>query len=691
MKQEMTETELLAVVKSEIANSLNSDGDYLYKNREKSLDYYYGRKNGGLAAPDGKGRSSVVSLEIMDTIGWILPSLLKIFTTSENFVEFSPRKQADEQGADQATKWCNYVINSKNDGFLIFHDWFKDALLQGIGVVKTWYDKGDDKVKENYVSVSLEQLTLMLQSGDIQIVSQSQNDDMTYDIEILKTNNYGCVRIENVPPDEFGFNAKARSVERIFSCYHKVQRTLTELKNAGYKNVDEIASDIDNGLLKVSYDINNEASFNHNNNDINKENRLVYITESYLQVDFDGDGLAEWRKVVSCGTRILENEEVDGHPFSVLTPIKMPHQLIGLSISDILFDLQEIKTALIRQTIDAVFLSNYPRYEVDETKGVNIDDLLDIRVGGVVRTKGAGGIIPLGSNGASPQVFTMLEYIDQMKEVRTGINKTFQGLNADTLNTNSTATATNAMMGAAQEKIELIARLFAETGLKDLFKKILKLSSQHENKSQILRVTGKYVEIDPRSWSNEYDIIVNVGLGSGDKTKISMQLMQLMQLQKEAMLNGLPIVSVKEIYNAASQYVQSIGLKNSDDYLINPDSEDAKKLQQNKAEPKIDPQIEKIKAEIELSKVKTQNEMLLQQAKYDKEYMLMEKRQYHDAEFAKFNAELEKQTELKKAEITTQGEIVVAQIRANTQVPDLSAINQDLQNELTQSESLSNV
>lgn len=654
-KQEMSEIELLSIVDNAINNSLGKLDTKLANQRLQAMKYYLGDKTGNLAPPEAEGRSSVVSTDLSDTIEWILPSLIRIFVSGDDSIELSAKKEQDIEAAKDATLGVNHVLHVQNDGFIIFHDWFKDALLQKLGVVKTWWDDSKDITTEEYENQTLEELTLMLQDGTCEIIQQSQNEDGSYNVKVKRTLNSAHICIENVPPEEFLFSRKARNANRIFDCHHRVLRTVTELKEAGYTNTDSLMND-DNGAEFSQESIERQSDTNefvYGSQFVQPSDpsmRFVWITESYMQVDWDNDGLAEWRKIVKSGKVLLSNDEIDEHPFSMLTPIKMPHKLVGRSIADLLMDLMDIKTALWRQFIDNMYLQNNPRQYVDTTKSVNIDDLLDSRVGGIVRGKGENGVTPLAVAPLSPYTFNLLEYMDKVKADRTGVNDTSKGLDAETLN-DSTNNNRNQLVSAAQAKVELIARIFAETGVKDLFKKILKLSSQYQNQQIDVRLAGdKFKPIDPRTWKTQYDITINVGLGNGNKDQMAGHITNIMQVQEQCIAGGLPIVGPKQVYNAAKKLVVNSGFKNADVFFVDPDSEEGKQLAQQQAQ-KPNPDMMKLQGEMQLKQQEFQ--LKAQDAAAQNEVQ----KQNDDRDFARQQQKDINDYNLKMAEIKAKGEL----------------------------------
>lgn len=674
-KDKMTELQLLSIVDNELQNSLGKMDTRLSNDRLLAMKYYHGDKVGKLAPPEAEGRSTVVSMDVSDTIEWILPSLIRIFVGGEKAVEYAPRGEEDIKLADQSTDWANYVFYTQNEGFIITHDWFKDALLQKLGIIKTWWDKSEDVTTEEYEGITLEELTIMLQDGTVEVLQQTPRaaepvlgglPEPVYDVKVKRTADTSHICIENVPPEEFLFSRKARTPQRMFSCAHRVLKSVSELKEAGYKNTDDLMND-DNGAefsqeaIERQSDTNEFVQGSQFSQSQDDTMRMVWITESYLQVDWNGDGIAEWRKVVKSGKVLLSNEEIDEHPFSMLTPIKMPHKLVGRSIADLLMDIQEIKTSLQRQFIDNAYLTNNSRVYVDENAKVNIDDLLDNRVGGIVRGKGQNGVTPLITPSLSPVAFSLLEYLDKVKEERTGINDTSKGLDANTLKDSSNNNR-NQLVSAAQAKVELIARIFAETGYKDLFKKILKLSGMYQKQAQTIRLTGnKFVQIDPRAWKTQYDITINVGLGNGNKDQTAAHIMNIMAIQEKAATAGLPIVSAKQIYNAAAKLVLNTGFKSADPFFIDPESEQGIQLAQAAAQ-KPDPNQQKLQADIAMKQADLQ--FKTQTTQMDNE----RQRQNDERDAARQQQKIEGELALEKYKIDTEHAYKMQEMQLNAEL-----------------------
>ena len=299
--------------------------------------------------------------------------------------------------------------------------------------------------------------------------------------------------------------------------------------------------------------------------------REYWLHESYLRTDHDGDGIAELRKVCTVGSMVIENEPIDRIPFVSLTPIKIPHKFFGLSIADLIMDIQLIKSTLMRNLMDNMYNQNFGRYAVIEGQA-NLDDLLTQRPGGVVRVKSPNAIMPLATPQLEQSSFGMLEYLDQLRESRSGVNKYSQGLNENALTSHTTASAVQATMTAAQSRVELIARCFAETGVKELMKNIYELVLKNQDHERVIMLRNKWVPIRPDMWRDQFDCTVSVAIGSGNKDQQLMHLSTMLQFAGDAMRGGLKIVSEKNMYNMGAALIKNMGFQNVEDFLTDPES-----------------------------------------------------------------------------------------------------------------------
>ncbi len=603
--ERLEDLELKNTLQSHIHNSLGFLGGTLSSEREKSLEYYQGDKLGN----EIDGRSQVVSTDVADTIESLLPNLLRVFTSSDKVVSCEPVKADDAPLADQATAYLNHIFYKENDGFQLLYNFFKDALLEKNGILKIYYDRTQKVEYETYENLTqAEKEALNNTQDEIEVVEEKITTDEkakeafenqikaleqqglnTEEVQTPNFNLYNCkikriiskgnIKVESVPPEEFLIDRTAIKLEDANFVAHRVQMTRSELISMGYdkEDVDSLpASDASTLNTERLARYQNIEDFPFNTSD-NQSTQTITVYENYVRYDADGDGIAELRKILSVGDSsefILENMPCDSIPFVSVTPIPMPHRFYGRSVSELVEDIQLMKSTVMRQLLDNMYLTNNNRVAVMDGM-VNMDDLLTSRPGGVVRTKQQPNQVmqPIQAQPISQQAFPLLEYLDTVREVRTGVTKYNQGLDSDSLN--KTATGISAIMNQTQMRAELIARIFAETGVKDLFRKMFELSVKYQDKEKIIQLNNQYIPVMPTEWKNRFNITIQVGLGTGTKEQQLIILNNILDKQLQAFnLQGqreFPMVSLKNIYNTLSKIVENAGLKTVDSYFINPD------------------------------------------------------------------------------------------------------------------------
>jgi hypothetical protein len=597
---------LKTLLGNHIENALGYLGGNLSESRKKSLEYYLGDKLG----TEIDGRSQVVSTDVSDTIESILPNLLRVFTASDKVVRCEPVTAEDVPLAEQATAYLNHVFYKDNNGFQLLYNFFKDALIEKNGFLKIYWDESESVEFETYQNLSKadkdaledtkdeiefleeeemedetakEQFEALLEQYEDQgaDLSQVEEPDFTlYNCKIKRTKKKGKIKIESVPPEEFLIDRNAKTIEEADFVSHKVLMSRSDLVAMGYDE-DEV-----NELPASSDDIYNTEDMVRQrdvdeypvDNYTQGQNTKVLIYESYVKYDYDEDGIAELRKIVSAGddgSMVLENMPCDNIPFVTVTPIPMPHRFYGRSVSELVEDIQLMKSTVMRQLLDNMYLTNNNRVAIMDGM-VNMDDLLTTRPGGVVRTKQPPNQVmqPMTAQPISQQAFPLLSYLDTVREARTGITKSAQGLDADTLNS-KTATGVNALMTQTQMRSELIARIFAETGVKDLFRKIFELMVKYQDKERVVMLNNQYVPVKPTEWKDKFNISIVVGLGTGSKEQQTVMLNSILERQLQAFqLQGgkeMPMVTLKNIYNTLSKVIENAGLKNVESYFVDPD------------------------------------------------------------------------------------------------------------------------
>ena len=647
----MTDDELSAALDLEIRNSVGYYGGKLAEQRRKATAYYLARPEGDLAPPEVTGRSDVVVPFVRNTIEAMLPQLMVKFTGGDSVVEFEAAKPGDEQKAQNCTDYLNYLFWKANNGHRIAETWMRDALLYKNGILKIWWDTRQEEKKEEYRGLTPVELAEIVEDKEVEITGQRSYPDeeiakareqalqqaqaalqnpqtaqqaqaaiqqleslppaLLYDVEAIRRPSGGRICIENVPPEEFLINRTAKSIESARFVGHRFERTLSELRSMGYPKSklanlqsDESISSLNmERIERNSYD-DEFAATGDMDTAPDDSQRKYWTIEAYAKIDADGDGIAELRKVTKVGSTILDNEEVDIAPFADIVCIRQPHKFFGLSVMDLGHETQKTKTSILRSSLDNMHLQVNGRYFAVEGQ-VNLDDLLTNRPGGVVRIKVPGAVGRLDQGvGDSDAGMAMLEYMEGFGEESTGWTRSTQGNDASAL-TQSTATAANIVTERDDMRIDLIARNFAE-GFVELFRQMLRLVCQYQDKKQSINISGEWVDIDPREWRNQFDVNIRVGLGLGGRVQQVQQLTAVIQQQEKVMVLG--VANAENIYNASADLAKLIGEKNPDRYFSDPTKNPP---------PPQQPNPEVIKGQVALQIEQAKGQIALQQKQID--------------------------------------------------------------------------
>ena len=649
---DMDDYKLNSIVSSEITDALNHFDSEFSQERIRAMDFYLGEPFGN----EVEGRSSVVSTEVADTVEAIMPNLMRVFTANDKYVRFSARTAEDMERAEQVSDYVNYIINHDNEGYKILYNWFKDALLFRLGVVKYFYEEEENVTEEEYNGLDENELAVLLANPDVEVVEQQETvinsymeDDGTvvplessYDLSVRVTERKGKIKVINVPPEEFLVNRRATNLEDAYFVAHRTTMTVSDLVAMGYdrEEVEKYAgvSDMDVDEERTNRFQDLEASTGTDAADPTLREVIYY--ECIMKVDYDGDGIAERRRICAIGnegTHILHNEPFDHVPFAVVSPVLMPHRLIGRSIYDMTEDLQVIKSTLMRQYLDSVYTSTLPRMVAVEGQ-VNLDDLLEGTAGGIIRARQPGMVQAITGTPVGGEVRPLMDYLDNIKEQRTGMSKASQGLDANALQS-TTASAISATVRGAQVKLESYARTMAETGVKSLFKGILHLVTKYDNKPRIVRLRNNFVPIDPREWTSEYDVVVQVGLGTADDEQKIAFLTQIAAKQEQILMQlgpNNPVVSMSQYVNTLRSIAEIGGFKDADQFFASPQQIQMQQQQQQQQPPQPDPAIamkqQQMEAELALKREKMQADIQLEREKMTMEMELRRQELQAEAE-----------------------------------------------------------
>jgi len=585
VEEPISEEELQNIIIAEIDDAQDYIDDVISPERALAGQYYKGEPFGN----EEEGRSQAISMDVRDTVQAMMPSIMKVFFAANNVVEFAPNGPEDVENAQQATDYVNYCLTRDNNLFVECYSTFKDALIRKNGIMKVWWDTEKD-VTTHYFTGLDEAAFSVLQSDptveikDVEIRMSEmmvatpmgemmQQSPATYDCTVVRTTEKGRLCVQSVPPEEFLIDRRARSIEEAEFVAHRRYVTVSDLVKMGYE-WDEVQ---DLGYETLDDFEGNQEAFDRNpqafvqiTGRTDTTSRKVLYIEGYVYVDMDGDGIAELCRVCVAGTanKILHYEACDFIPFVDFCPDPEPHTFFGMSIADVTMDIQLIKSNILRNTLDSLAQSIHPRTGVVEGQ-VNLEDVMNTEVGGIVRMRAPGMVQPFTIPFVGQQAFPMLQYMDELRENRTGISKAAAGLDANALQS-STRAAVAATISAAAQHIELICRIFAETGMKGLFKKSLQLIMKNQDAPRMVRLRNNFVPIDPRVWDANMDVIVNVALGTGSNEEKMAFLGQVAQKQEMLMQMGAPLVDIQGYYNTLAQMITLAGYKDPSVFFKDP-------------------------------------------------------------------------------------------------------------------------
>ena len=583
-REGMDDDKLAAIIAGELQDAVRFVDLEIGRERAKATKAYRGDPYGD----EEEGRSSIVSRDVHDTVQGQLPDLLRILLGPERICEYAAERPEETAMAEQATQYAQYVVERDNDGFDVLYSAIKDALVHKTGIVKYWWDDREEVHTEHYSNLDEMALFLLEQDGSVESIEldelppnqalppdpQTGQPPKLYDVTVKRRIKNGRIRLASLPPEEFILDRRARSLDDFTLCGHRSMKMVSELVAMGYDEEDVrqyvTSPELDTNIEYIerqpyaravgSFDALNPAT-----------QRVLYV-EAYAFVDFDGDGIAELRRVCTMGPayKVVFHEPVDHIPFADFHVDPEPHTFFGLSTADKTMDIQRIKTHIQRNTLDSLAQSIHPRTTIVEGQ-VNVDDVLNNEVGGVVRQRAPGMVQTLDTPFVGQEALPVLDYIDQVREMRTGVSRQQLGLNADDLQSTDKLAVQQAISGA-QGKIELIARIMAN-GMRKLYRGILYLSVQNQDRPRIVQLAGQFIPVDPRTWNANMAVKINVALGTGT-TQEKLASLQAIIAKQELILQTMgmnqPIVSPTQYANALRKWVELSGWRNADMFFSAP-------------------------------------------------------------------------------------------------------------------------
>jgi len=649
--QEATDMDnLVGVIKSEMDDAK----DFIHQvgsERAESTEYYLGNEPEGTSSL----QSEFVSTDVRESVLFMLPSIMRTFFSTKKIVEFVPKGPEDIQLAEQQTDYINYLIREKNPGFQVLYDVFKDALVRKTGFVKVFWDDSVTATTHEYSNIDPQSYQALILDKNVEVIEESATQEtittfdpisgeevtqeipVSYDLTIRRLKPKDQVCIESVPPEEILISRHARNIETASYVAHRMIKSVSDLVAMGYdpEEIEEYAGYGGSSLDPESYE-EQEARNPFDNmvypdrNDAGGKD--VYYVEHYLYYDFDGDGIDERIRVCTAGDglHVLNVEPWDELPICMFCPDPEPHTAIGSCPADYLKPIQAAKSQIMRDTLDSLGHSIFPRMGIVEGQ-VNVDDVLNTDIGQPIRMRAPGMVQPFAVPFVGKEAFPVLGYLDESKENRTGVSKASAGLNAEALQS-TTSAAVTATMSGAQGRVELICRHFAEGGLKAMFKTVNNLVIKHQNAQDVFRLNGKFIPVDPRYWDSDKDMVVNVAISkSSDEEKFGV-LTQLATKQEQIMqLLGPqnPLVSMQQYANTLTRMIELAGFQDAQSFI---NTEVPPMPPQPQEPPQPDPAA--LLAQAEAQKAQVQAQKAIIDAETDRMKIIMDDDRQRDIEEA---------------------------------------------------------
>jgi len=641
---------LVGVIKSEMDDAK----DFIHQvgsERAESTEYYLGTE------PEGTStlQSEYVSTDVRESVLFMLPSIMRTFFGTKKIVEFVPKGPEDIQLAEQQTDYINYLIREKNPGFQVLYDVFKDALVRKTGFVKVFWDDSVTSTTHEYSNIDPQSYQALILDKNVEVIEESATQEtittldpisgeevtqeipVSYDLTIRRLKPKDQVCIESVPPEEILISRHARDIETASYVAHRMVKSVSELIAMGYdpEEIEEFAGYGGSSLDPESYE--EEQARNPFDNMVYPDRndaggKDVYYVEHYLYYDFDGDGIDERIRVCTAGDglHVLNVEPWDELPICMFCPDPEPHTAIGSCPADYLKPIQAAKSQIMRDTLDSLGHSIFPRMGIVEGQ-VNVDDVLNTDIGQPIRMRAPGMVQPFAVPFVGKEAFPVLGYLDESKENRTGVSKASAGLNAEALQS-TTSAAVTATMSGAQGRVELICRHFAEGGLKAMFKTVNNLVIKHQNAQDIFRLNGKFIPVDPRYWDSDKDMVVNVAISkSSDQEKF--QVLTQVAGKQEQILQLLgpqnPLVSMQQYANTLTRMIELAGFQDAQSF-INTEVPPMPPMPQEPPQP--DPAA--LLAQAEAQKAQVQAQKAIIDAETDRMKIIMDDDRQRDIEEA---------------------------------------------------------
>ena len=569
----LDDSDIVTILESNIKTSVGYYDSELSKERKRVTEYY----NATLPRPAHDGNSKFVSQDVYDSVEALKAALLETFSAGNNIVKFAPQNADDVETAEICSKYTDYVMFRQNDAFSVMNSAIHDGLTSRVGVAKVFWDEREEIVEEEFTDLNQDELDMLLAQDDVELGDSETNEVGLISGTILTSRDTSQVSIESLAPEEFLIEPQAKSLNEVNFVAHRTRKTLTELREMGYS--EELLADIGSDHEDVEVETDPEvlarfesigASRGSDSKGYQDQVRDIMVYECYVMLDKEGTGIAYLYKVCKAGNVILECTEVDRKPFIVFTPLPIPHAFYGSNFASKVIATQNARTILTRSILDHAVITNNPRYMVVKGGLTNPRELIDNRVGGLVNVSRPDAISPMPQAPLNPFIFQTLQVLSEENENTTGVSKLSQGLNKDAISKQNSAAMVEQLATMSQQRQKIIARNFANQFLKPLFHEVYRLVVENEQYEKVIDIAGNFVEIDPTSWKEKRDVMVELKLGYGEQEKDAAKFMQLHSLFSQDP-NLQPMYQLPNRYAMMKEALQKQGILNVEEFLTPPD------------------------------------------------------------------------------------------------------------------------
>ena len=569
--KKLDDDQIVSIVDTNLRRSIGYYDSELSRERRKVMDYYAAK----LPRPAHDGNSKFVSQDVYDAVESMKAALLETFSTGNKTLRFAPQNADDVDTAEVCTEYTDYVLHRQNNLFETMQTVIHDGLIARAGIAKVYWCMQDESTLEYVENLTEEELDMVLAQDNVEIEEIEQDEMGLYSGDLRVTRDTSQVKVEAIAPEEFLIAPQAKSLDTVPFCAHRTKKSISELIEMGYDHdlVDKISDnedtdfDSDPEILSRHDDIGADRGFNFRGDQ--RQTRQVTITESYIELDCEGTGVAELYRVVKASNVLLEKEIVNRRPFVAFVPLPIPHAFHGNNFAEKLLGIQNARTVLTRSILDHAMVTNNPRYTVVKGGLTNPRELIDNRVGGIVNVTRPDAISPMQQASLNPFVFQTMQMLDEEKEDTSGVSRLSQGLNKDALSKQNSAAMVEQLATMSQQRQKVIARNFANNFLKPLFSMVYSLIVENESEEKIVELAGRYVQIDPSKWADKRDVQVEFHLGYGDQENMVQKHLAFHNLFSQDPTLG-EMYSPMNKYKMLASVLDKSGIKNVADFLTDP-------------------------------------------------------------------------------------------------------------------------